>query len=244
MADEEFRHPRLAAVYDALDPDRADLDVYVELIGQLDGKRLLDVGCGTGTLALILAERGYDVVGVDTAPASLEVARGKDSARRVRWVDGDASAVQVADRDVAVMTANVAQAIADPTAWGATLQAIHAALRPGGYLIFESRDPADQGWERWNPDATYESTEIAGVGSVTSWTDLITVDGPMVTFRTTWIFASDGETLTSTSTLRFRHRTEIEADLDRQGFAVVEVRDAPDRPGREFVFIAHRVEPA
>ncbi|MEJ7707652.1 MAG: hypothetical protein WKF82_10520 [Nocardioidaceae bacterium] len=46
--------------------------------------------------------------------------------------------------------------------------------------------------------------------------------------------------LTSDSTLRFRERDEVEATLVAHGYAVDEVRDAPDRPGREFVFFARR----
>jgi hypothetical protein len=61
-----------------------------------------------------------------------------------------------------------------------------------------------------------------------------------VSFRSTFTF-SDGEVLTSDSTLRFRGRDEVAGSLEAAGFAVAEVRDAPDRPGREFVFIARRV---
>ncbi len=64
--------------------------------------------------------------------------------------------------------------------------------------------------------------------------------GPLVTFRWTYVFAADGQVLTSDSTLRFRERQEVEADLAAEGFEVVEVRDAPDRPGKEFVFVARR----
>jgi hypothetical protein len=46
--------------------------------------------------------------------------------------------------------------------------------------------------------------------------------------------------LTSDSTLRFRSRVEVEDSLAAAGFVTVEVRDAPDRPGRELVFIAQR----
>jgi len=46
--------------------------------------------------------------------------------------------------------------------------------------------------------------------------------------------------LNSDSTLRFRSRAELADSLAAAGLAVEEVRDAPDRPGREFVFIAHR----
>jgi SAM-dependent methyltransferase len=41
------------------------------------GRRALDVACGTGTLALLLADQGWDVIGVDSSPAMLEQARAK-----------------------------------------------------------------------------------------------------------------------------------------------------------------------
>ena len=50
----------------------------------------------------------------------------------------------------------------------------------------------------------------------------------------------DGVDLPSASTLRFREQAEVEADLARHGFEVVDVRDAPDRPGKELVFLARR----
>lgn len=85
-------------------------------------------------------------------------------------------------------------------------------------------------------------TEIQGVGAVESWVELTNVSGPKVTFRSTVVFGSDGEVLTSDSTLRFRERGEVEADLVAQGYVLDGVRDAPDRPGREFVFFARRPE--
>ena len=51
-------------------------------------------------------------------------------------------------------------------------------------------------------------------------------------------FESDGAVLTSDSTLRFREREEVVASLAQAGFALLGVRDAPDRPGRELVFVA------
>jgi hypothetical protein len=115
-------------------------------------------------------------------------------------------------------------------------------LRPGGQLVFETRDPARRAWQEWNRAASYQVTEIPGVGAVQKWSEVIDVSGPLVTFRGTWVFASDGEVLTSDSTLRFRERDEVEAALVAHGYAVEEVRDAPDRPGLEFVFFALRPE--
>jgi hypothetical protein len=56
----------------------------------------------------------------------------------------------------------------------------------------------------------------------------------------TFVFESDGAELISDSTLRFRSQAEIVDALRATGFEADEVRDAPDRPGREFVFIARR----
>jgi SAM-dependent methyltransferase len=240
VVDEEFRHPRLAAIYDALEPDRSDLDAYLAIAEEVGARRVLDVGCGTGTLALALAERGCDVVAVDPAAASLAVARAKPGAHLVRWVEGDATAPSLADRDLATMTGNTAQAIADPQQWRATLAAVHAALRPGGHLVFETRDPAAREWEHWTKEATHRTVELSGVGEVTSWVEQTALDWPMVSFRWTWVFAQDGATLTSESRLRFREQDEVKADLQAAGYDMVEIRDAPDRPGLELVFLARR----
>jgi hypothetical protein len=138
------------------------------------------------------------------------------------------------------MTGNVAQAIVDPLDWTATLRGVWAALRPGGHLVFETRLPAAKAWEDWTREATVSTTRIAGEGLVTTWLEVTSIDWPLVTFRGTWEFASDGASLTSTSTLRFRERHEVEADLEHTGYSLVDVRDAPDRPGRELVFVAQR----
>jgi SAM-dependent methyltransferase len=240
VVDAAFEHPRLVAIYDALDPDRSDLDVYVAIAAELDARSVLDVGCGTGTFALMLADRGIDVTGVDPAGGSLGVARGKPGADRVRWIHGDASDLPPMRVDLATMTANVAQAIVDPADWDATLSGVYQALRPGRHLVFETRDPARQAWRAWNRDSSYGVTEIPGVGAVESWHDVTDVSGPLVTFRSMTVFASDGAALESHSTLRFRERDEVEQALVAHGYLVTEVRDAPDRPGREFVFFARR----
>ncbi|MGW1563592.1 class I SAM-dependent methyltransferase [Streptomyces sp. NPDC002144] len=240
MADDCFAHPRLAAIYDPLDPDRSDLTAYLQMADEFEAQRVLDIGCGTGVFALLLADRGIEVVGVDPAQASIDVARTKPGSGRVRWISGDATTLPPLQVDIATMTANVAQAIADPQTWQETLRGTHGALRPGGRLIFETRDPSRRAWEEWTREKSYRVTEIPGVGSVASWVELIAVSMPLVTFRWTYRFAADGQVLTSDSTLRFRERDEVEEDLDAHGYVVEGIRDAPDRPGREFVFLARR----
>jgi ubiquinone/menaquinone biosynthesis C-methylase UbiE len=232
VADEGYNHPRLAAFYDVFEGDRPDLDPYLAVAASLSAHRVVDIGCGTGVLALLLADRGIEVTGVDPALASLDVARARPGASRVHWIHGTATDLPALGADLAVMTANVAQAIVEPSAWSATLSGAATALHPGGVLMFETRIPGRQAWLGWNREQTLNVTD-----GVENWCDVVDVSGPLVTFRWTYLFP-DGERLTSTSTLRFRDRTEVEADLQTHGFTVTDVRDAPDRPGREYVFMA------
>ncbi|QDY78001.1 class I SAM-dependent methyltransferase [Streptomyces qinzhouensis] len=244
MADAKFEHPDLAAIYDAVEADRSDLDAYLRMAEEFGARRILDIGCGTGVFALQLAGRGLEVTGLDPAGASLDVARAKPGADRVHWIHGDITALPplppLGGFDLITMTANVAQAIDSPALWSATLRGAHAALRPGGRLVFETREPARRAWESWNREESYEVVDVPGAGEVESWYDVLDAGLPLVTFRQTCVFRATGTVLTSDSTLRFRTREDIATDLAEAGFPTHEIRDAPDRPGRELVFVTRR----
>ena len=241
MVDSVFGVPRLAEVYDALEAGREDLEHYVAMVAEFGAERVLDVGCGTGELTCWLARLGGDVVGVDPAEASLEVAKGKEFADRVRWIHGDATTLPPLQVDLAVMTGNVAQVFLTDEDWAETLNGVRDALRPGGRFVFETRDPARRGWEEWTRENTHQVTSVAGGEKVESWTELTSVELPFVSFRGNFVFGSDGAVLTSDSTLRFRERDEVEESLRTAGFAVDDVREAPDRPGKEFVFVSSKL---
>lgn len=142
MSDPIFAHPRLAPLYDAFDGRRDDLTAYLDIARALAAGRVLDVGCGTGSMAVLLARDGRTVLGVDPAAASLAVARSKDPDSTVTWVHGDAAAVPAFDADLALMTGNVAQVFLTDNDWAQALRATRAALRPGGYLVFETGVPS------------------------------------------------------------------------------------------------------
>jgi SAM-dependent methyltransferase len=240
MADAGFEVARLAALYDPLDPDRDDVDAYLAMADEFGARSVLDIGCGTGTFACLLAGRGLEVVGVDPAAASLDIARAKPGADRVRWLHGDATILPPIQVDLVTMTGNVAQVFLTDEEWAATLRGAYDALRPGGHLVFETRDPGKKAWLDWNREATYARQDVHGIGEIETWCDLTEVTSDYVSFRWTYVFATDQAVLTSDSTLRFRSRAEITDALHAVGFAVDDVRDAPDRPGREFVFVTRR----
>lgn len=85
MPDAIFGEPRLAEIYDALDADRSDLDAYAAMADEFSAVTVLDVGCGTGTLACLLAatrrrKRGWS----GTGSRPIAVSSSRESARSRR----------------------------------------------------------------------------------------------------------------------------------------------------------------
>jgi SAM-dependent methyltransferase len=240
MPDAIFEQARLVEIYDLLDPDRSDLAVYAGLVAEFAASTVLDIGCGTGTFACLLAVAGVKVVAVDPAGASLDVARCKPGAAAVQWLHGDATSLPPLSVDLATMTGNVGQVFLTDEDLLETFRGVHDALRQGGRLVFEVRDPARQAWQDWSREQAHARVDVPGVGVVDRWLEITDVAGQLVSFRYTFRFGADGAVITSHSTLRFRERDEIEASLSLAKFRVLEVRDAPDRPGLELVFVAER----
>lgn len=239
MPDAIFADPRLAAVYDTFDGARTDLEPYLALAGQLGARSVLDVGCGTGTLACLLAARGVQVVGLDPAAASLDVARRKPHAERVRWVHGEVPSLPPLQVDLVTMTGNVAQVVLTDADWAETLESVRSALRPGGRLVLESRRPEREAWREWTRERSWTRAQVPGVGPVETWVDVTAVREPLVSFRWTFAFP-DGSRVTSDSTLRFRTEQELTDSLRAAGLEPEDVREAPDRPGHELVVLARR----
>ncbi len=227
MPDQIFENPRLVSIYDTFDGRRADLDHYVAIAKELKATSIVDIGSGTGCLACLLSEQGFEVTGVEPVAASLKHAKLKAQASRVHWILGDATNLPNLNADLAVMTGNVAQVFLTDESWIETLSGIRHALKPKGHLVFEVRDPAKKAWLEWTKEKTYSAFDIPEIGHVEGWCDVTDVSKELVSFRWTYIFESDDQVVTSDSTLRFREKASIEDSLVNSGFRIREVREAP-----------------
>jgi SAM-dependent methyltransferase len=99
------------------------------------GGHLLDLGCGSGELARLLAQAGYQVTGCDIAPLMLEQALAADQGQRVRWVRLDPrwrTLPLPPDSLDAVVAASVLEYVPDPRG---VLRECARVLRPGGTLL-------------------------------------------------------------------------------------------------------------
>jgi SAM-dependent methyltransferase len=215
----EFRDPRLVQVYDAECPWSRDDDFFLSIVNETSVARVLDLGCGTGRLALSLAAAGHAVTGVDPAGASLAAARAKPGAEHVTWVEGTSPILPDASFDVAVMTSHVAQFFVEDDDWRRTLVDLRRSLVSGGRLVFDTRDPRARQWQWWNSVDSQRRIVLLDGRVVTAWTEVTSLQGDAVSFTHHYIFP-EGEELVSTATLRFRDEVEIRLSLRDAGFEV------------------------
>ncbi len=102
--------------------------------------RVLDLGCGPGEHARLLASLGFEVVGVDASPAMLEKAKAAPASERVRFVLGDLAEL---DRLVegsfggAICVGNTLPSVRTRAALARMLGAVRARLLPGGVCVLQ-----------------------------------------------------------------------------------------------------------
>jgi len=103
--------------------------------------RILDAGCGTGTLALRLAAAGHRVTGIDLSEGMLAVARRKDTGAAVTWRRADVTSFDLSDLepgyDLVTCVADILNHLETLDEWESAFGRFAAHLRPGGRLIFD-----------------------------------------------------------------------------------------------------------
>lgn len=131
-------HPRgddYQARFDALAASGTDVHGEATFVDTLDPRprTVLDAGCGTGRVAIELARRGLDVVGVDVAPDMLATARRL--APELSWIEADLAELDLARSfDAVVLAGNVVH-FTRPGTERALIQRCASHVAPGGVLV-------------------------------------------------------------------------------------------------------------
>jgi SAM-dependent methyltransferase len=140
-------YTHLAAVYDALmaDAPYSEWLDWAEAAWSRTGrpKSVIDLGCGTGNLAIPLAKRGYDVTGVDLSAEMLSIAyeKMKREQARVTWVEQDMRELALPQSDAVISFCDSLCYLLEESDVERTFQRVFAQLRPGGTFLFDVHSP-------------------------------------------------------------------------------------------------------
>jgi SAM-dependent methyltransferase len=244
VADALFTDDYLATLYDPLSVDRGDEDFYLHLIDS--APRVLDVGCGTGTLLRRARLAGHTgrLCGLDPAESMLARARRYPD---IEWVCGTLPEAGFdAEFDLLIMTGHAFQVLLSDDDVREFLAAAHAALAAHGHLAFETRNPRHRAWEGWNPDDLVEVQDAEG-RTVRVWHEVEEVRGQYVTFTESYARDDWPEPVVGRDTLRFLPAEELDHVLTETGFVVDERYGDWDRSlmtptSREIITIARAVD--
>jgi len=135
-----------ADVYDDWYGASADHESIVELVTELAGKggSVLELGVGTGRLAIPLADRGLDVHGVDASTAMLDRLRARDPDRRVTTIEGDmVDDLPPGPFDVVLVAFNMFFNLESAQRQAACFVAVADRLRSGGRFVIDAFVPED-----------------------------------------------------------------------------------------------------
>lgn len=132
-----------AAIYDELMND-IPYDAYVELLDLastgVSGKKVLDIGCGTGLLSAMLAKKGAHVTGIDLSAEMLEVAsqRAESLSLDITFIEQPMQRLEVEDTfDAAIISIDSLNYVIKQQDVLETFRRIYGALRTDGVLLFD-----------------------------------------------------------------------------------------------------------
>jgi SAM-dependent methyltransferase len=255
-----------AQTYDESVPDwPGEIEFYQGLASEVEGKGegLLEIACGTGRVAIRLAQNGPYTVGLDLSPKMLEVAREKSKGiTNIKWVQSNMCAFDLGETfGLVVIPGHAFQNLNTSQEQVACLQCIYHHLTPGGRLVVHL-DHQDFSWlgdlvgEKGGVFEPAEQFQHARTGrqicAFRAWAYEPATQTAICT--TAWeAVAADGQVVDRWKTEPIRlhcvFRFEMEHLLARVGFSLENVygdffRNPLDDKSSNMIWVAHKPEPA
>ena len=131
-----------AEFFDRLHADCQDTEIYVSMLKSY-GKKILELGSGTGRIAIPLAKAGFQVTGLEYESDMIAVMKQKDYPRdRLKVVQADARSFSLEERfDVILLSCNFMNHFPDAADADAVLSRCRKHLEPGGCVMIDCSAP-------------------------------------------------------------------------------------------------------
>lgn len=218
--------------YDALTAN-VSYDTVAQVLGSLltrYGKGrglLLDLACGTGSVSVRLAERGYEVIGVDLSPEMLSEAQNKaySAGQNILFLCQDMTALDLYGTvDAAVCTLDGLCHLPDEESLSAALRKVSLFMNPGGVFLFDVNSVYKHRAVLGNNTFVYDTDDVYCVWQNTLLSDGVTVQMDLDFFEPV-SDAGDYVRQSERFTERTYPRETLEAMLKKAGFTVLDVFD-------------------
>jgi ubiquinone/menaquinone biosynthesis C-methylase UbiE len=114
-----------------------EMPTTLGMLGKIKGKKILDLGCGTGIYSRKLTDRGAKVKGIDISEEEIKIA--KDYNPRAEFVSGDAQKLPYKNGEFDIVLASlVLECMKD---WDSLLSEVNRVLKKGGVFVFSGGNP-------------------------------------------------------------------------------------------------------
>lgn len=222
MTDRLYHDAELVQFYDFQNTWGDDF-TYCQALAA-DACSVLDLGCGTGEFLATISE-GRRTVGVDPAPAMLDVARARAGGEGVTWLEGDARTIRLDQHfDLIILTGHAFQVFLNKDDQRAVLATIAAHLAPQGQFIFDSRNPVRAAWRHWmrdQPGSKWAVDDHPTLGAIEAWGDARQDSSTgVVTYETHYRVKATGQHLSAQSRILFTAKADLAEMIDGAGLGV------------------------
>lgn len=227
-----------AEAYDIADPTDTGGTFYRALAREAGGP-VLEIGCGTGRIAIPIAQMGFPVTGLDIVPGMIERARHKSAGLPAKWVVGDGRSFRLDEQfHLIFLTGNVFQFFLTNADQAALLERVNAHLHPDGLFAFETRNPRWPGLatrpepyegmffylESWMEERASESyVDTQGRSIQVSYTqtyDHVAQILHLANYKR-WREGEQEQTQVTRTALRYTFPQELAALLQAHGFTII-----------------------
>ncbi|GMU41798.1 MAG: hypothetical protein AMXMBFR23_26640 [Chloroflexota bacterium] len=206
---------RIAPFYDLDFEDYHDDASFYLRLAEMHGARVLELGCGTGRIAVPLAAAGARVTGIDISEAMLAVARERAGDLRVTWQTGDIRRLKLRGRfDVVCAPLGTLQHMETLDDFVAALETMARHLAPGGIAVVDVESPVPDDFDPL-PQPLIEHWTKPWQGGTVSKVVAVAAIPMLGTKEVTWHFdVADRQGRLTRLTTQFRLRTFTPREID------------------------------
>ena len=221
----EDPYSSIADLYDLAYGDFLDDVAFYENLARAVEGPVLELGVGSGRVAIPLAQAGLEVVGIDVSPSMLDRARRHLARARLKkgslaLVEADMTGFDLGRRfGLAFVAADTFQHLLTTEAQTACLACVSRHLAPGGLFALSVRSPASTSWEEgdgWAPLLLHWTRADAETGDLVMKLCADQPDAARMTRRLTYVYdrvAPDGSVRRSVFETELRYSTQAELTL-------------------------------